>query len=116
MTKRGGVPRLVLDIRKSGCGLARTIIGEEQRLDRLAEYVGDLESEGQARVIAAGLDRIDGLAGHVQPVGQVGLAPPSYGAPLAQTVSQRPRFVLRPRAVTHATTPAPTVTDRDALA
>ena len=28
------------------------IFGEEQRLDRLGEDLGDLESEGQARVVA----------------------------------------------------------------
>lgn len=59
-----------------GCGC-------EQRLDGVAEYRGDLEGEREARVVPAGLDRVDGLARDVQMIGELGLTPPARGAELA---------------------------------
>jgi hypothetical protein len=47
----------------------------EDRLDRQAEHFGDAEGKGEGRIIFAGLDGIDALARHAEPLGQVGLAP-----------------------------------------
>ena len=42
----------------------------EDRLDRLAEEAGDPEGERQGGVVLARLQRVDGLARHIEPVGQ----------------------------------------------
>src|SRR4051812_1040760 len=47
---------LSLDYRSS------VLIGQEDLLDREGEEVGDLEGEGEAGVVLAGLQGIDGLA------------------------------------------------------
>ena len=59
---------------------------QEDGLDRLFENAGDLEGQRQGGVVAAGLQRIDGLARHAQPLGQFGLTPVALGAQHLETV------------------------------
>ena len=47
----------------------------EDFLDAAPEQAGDGEGQRQGRVILPGFDGVDGLAGDVEPVGQLGLAP-----------------------------------------
>lgn len=58
----------------------------ENLFDTLLEQLGDQESQRQAGVVLAGFDRIDRLARHVQPFGEVALRPAALGAKLAQVV------------------------------
>jgi hypothetical protein len=55
-------------------------------LDRLLEHFGDLEREGPG-IVAAGLDGVDGLAGDVESVGEVGVTPPSDDFWLSKAVT-----------------------------
>jgi hypothetical protein len=54
-------------------GGGRLQAGVEDRLDRPAEEAGDAECEGQAGVVLACLDGVDGLAGDAEVFGQVAL-------------------------------------------
>jgi len=65
----------------------------EQRFDRAFEQFGDLDCQEEARVVAAGLDGVDRLAGHVEAVRQIGMTPTPGGSKLAQ-VSRPARLVL----------------------
>ena len=51
---------------------------------------GDFEGERQAGIVAAGLDGVDGLAGNLEPVGQVGLTPAPLRAKFPEDVFHRP--------------------------
>ena len=45
------------------------VVGFEDRLDGSCEQAGDAKCEGEAGVVPAGLEGVDGLAGNVEPVG-----------------------------------------------
>lgn len=69
----------------------------KDRFDGSSEQPGDPEGQRQAGVIAACLEGVDGLAGHLELVGQGALAPTVVLAQRLEVVPQR----FRP------TTPAP---------
>src|SRR5688572_19687573 len=52
----------------------------EHRLDGQVEQAGDLEGERQRRVVLAGLDGVDALAGDPQAISELALAPVALGA------------------------------------
>ena len=58
---------------------ARASVRLEDLLDPAAEEAGDPEGQGQAGVVAAGLDRVDGLPRDPQPLGEVALRPAALG-------------------------------------
>ncbi len=51
----------------------------ENLLDRKFEKPGDAEDQRERGIMLAGLDRVDRLTRHVEPQGQVGLAPVALG-------------------------------------
>ena len=59
---------------------------DENLLDRQVEQLGDAEGERQRGIVFAGLDRVDALARHFEPLGQVLLAPVALGAEHAEAV------------------------------
>ena len=56
--------------------------------DRQAEEASELEGERQAGIILAGLDGVDALAGDVEEVGELRLAPAAFGAQRLESVLQ----------------------------
>lgn len=64
-------------------------IGEDL-LHRQAKEGGDAEGEVEGGVVLLGLQRIDRLARDAQPLAQLTLRPPPFGAQLAQSVAQGP--------------------------
>src|SRR6516164_1161544 len=52
------------------------VVGMEDLLDGDAEKPGDRDGQGKRGGVAVGLDRVDRLPGHVQPLGEVGLRKP----------------------------------------
>ena len=52
-----------------------TLAVVEYPFDRHLEQASQAERQGQRRVVLAGLDRVDRLARHVEPLRQLGLAP-----------------------------------------
>ena len=56
------------------------IVGREDRLDGQLEKTGDREGERQGGIVAAGLDRVDGLPGHFEFLRKVRLAPGALGS------------------------------------
>src|SRR6185437_1453217 len=61
----------------------------EDLLDGQGEDAGDAEGEGERRVVAAGLDGVDALAGDLELLGEVGLRPAAEGAEIFETVIHR---------------------------
>lgn len=52
----------------------------EDSLDRQAEEASDLEGERETRVVLASLDGVDALAGNIETLGELRLAPAAFGA------------------------------------
>jgi hypothetical protein len=49
----------------------------EDRFDGPVEEAAESQREGEAGIVPAGLDAVDGLTGHSQPIRQIGLRPVS---------------------------------------
>lgn len=54
--------------------------------DRLIEHARDAKSERETRIVLLGLDRVDGLARHLQPGRKLCLRPISFCAKDAEAV------------------------------
>src|SRR5665811_104099 len=63
----------------------------EDRLDGELEHCCQLEGERQAQVVAARLDGVDGLAGYIEAVGEVGLPPAPDSAQFPKPIVHRVR-------------------------
>lgn len=61
-------------------------------LNRFIEEVRDPEGERQTRVILSCFDRIDGLSGDFQVLGQIGLRPASFRAEGFEMIVHGDRF------------------------
>ncbi len=82
---------------------------EEDLLDRLGEYLGDLECKREARVVATVFDRVDCLTRHVESVRQVGLTPAKPSPQLTESVVQEDLDLSANEATIHETIPSPVV-------
>ena len=60
--------------------------GHEDFLDRQAEQLGDAKGQRKRGIVFAGLDRVDALARHLEPLGEVLLAPGARRAQRSKTV------------------------------
>ena len=58
----------------------------EDMLDRGREEAGEFEGQRQAGIETAGLNGVDGLAGDVEAVGEIGLAPATLSAEDAKAI------------------------------
>src|SRR3546814_18887738 len=63
----------------------------ETIFDPQLEPVGDAEGEGERRVVFPRLDRVDRLARHFEPLGEIALAPVALGAQDLEAISHDPR-------------------------
>ena len=72
---------MIYTCRRTALGL----VGEDG-LDSGVEEAGEFEGEGKAGVVFSGLDGVDGLAGDLEFLGEVGLGPVSFGAEDAEAV------------------------------
>lgn len=61
----------------------------ENGFDGLFEYAREGEGEGQARVVAARFDGVDGLARDVKAHGQIGLRPIALGSQDSKAILHR---------------------------
>ncbi len=61
----------------------------EDLLDQAVEEVRDLERERKARVVLAGLERVDGLTGDAEPIREVRLRPVALRAQDPERVLHR---------------------------
>src|SRR3546814_14542120 len=70
---------------------------QENIFDPQLEQVGDAEGEGERRVVFPRLDRVDRLARHFEPLGEIALAPVALGAQDLEAVLHAPhiRWPLR---------------------
>src|SRR5215471_7764139 len=75
--------RLVLGV------VGLVVVGMEDLLDGDAEKPGDRDGQGKRGGVAVGLDRVDRLPGHVQPLGEVALRKPLRDAALANVIAHR---------------------------
>src|SRR5579871_974749 len=66
--------------------LALVVVCMEDLLDGNAEKPGDRDGQGKRGGVAVGLDRVDRLPGHVEPLGQVGLRKPFRDTALANVI------------------------------
>ena len=64
-------------------------VRHEDLLDERVEQAGDLEGEGEARVVATGLDRVDRLARDGESLREGRLRPLALGAENVESVSHR---------------------------
>src|SRR3546814_15600862 len=64
----------------------------ETIFDPQLEPVGDAEGEGERRVVFPRLDRVDRLARHFEPLGEIALAPVALGAQDLEAVLHAPRI------------------------
>src|SRR3546814_9546200 len=64
---------------------------QENIFDPQLEQVGDAEGEGERRVVFPRLDRVDRLARHFEPLGEIALAPVALGAQDLEAVLHAPR-------------------------
>src|SRR5688572_13759885 len=64
-------------------------IRAENRFDRLLEQPGDREGQRETGVILPGLDGVDGLPGHLEPLRQIGLRPGPLGPQHPETIGHR---------------------------
>jgi len=69
---------------RDGCG--RRYSRLKYLFHRLAKQLSDLEGQGQAGIVFLGLDRIHGLPGDAEFVGQIGLSPTKQSAQVANGV------------------------------
>ena len=58
---------------------ALLLVGEDG-LDGAVKEAGEFEGEREAGIVFAGLDGVDGLAGDLEFLGEVGLRPVTFGA------------------------------------
>src|SRR3546814_15796479 len=65
---------------------------QENIFDPQLEQVGDAEGEGERRVVFPRLDRVDRLARHFEPLGEIALAPVALGAQDLEAVLHAPRI------------------------
>ena len=65
------------------------VVCMEYLLDACAEKPGDRDGQRKRGGVTAGLDRVDRLPGHVQPLGKVGLRKPLRDAALANVIAHR---------------------------
>src|SRR3546814_4417222 len=65
---------------------------QENIFDPQLEQVGDAEGEGERRVVFPRLDRVDRLARHFEPLGEIALAPVALGARDLEAVLHAPRI------------------------
>src|SRR6516225_8240966 len=69
--------------------LVLAVVCMENLLDGNAEKPGDRDGQRQRRGIAAGLDRVDRLPGHVHALGEVALRQPFRGTALPHVIPHR---------------------------
>src|SRR5215471_2070753 len=77
--------RLVLGV------VGLVVVGMEDLLDACAEKPGDRDGQGKRGGVPVGLDRVDRLPGHVEPLGEVGLRKPLRDTALAHVIAHRAR-------------------------
>src|SRR6188768_4055557 len=80
---------MLATMRRDRCAIMMSLLlgrAGEHVFDREIEQFGDLESEGQRRVVAARLDRVDALSTDLEQVAQMLLAPPAIGTERAEVV------------------------------
>jgi hypothetical protein len=68
-----------------GGGLGLDLV-DEDGFDGGFEETGEFEGQGEAGIVLAGLNGVDGLAGDLEAFGEVGLGPVAFGAEDAESV------------------------------